>query len=274
MWGWWIASALAGAPEGVDVLAVEAWQERAIRLRRGPEACWRLEGRARNHVAVYRSGGLFGRPSQSDYVYEGPFVGILDHGKWTRFETTMEPASEAATSGADSDNWGVDWSIDVRPLVGTSVDLEPEAEDSDAAERGTNRAVSLVDGILDAIDADVTSTWAGWSDERSAVELTERYPLGDSKKFVELVTRFPEGRAVGSALDVTFPQRHRVPVEGSPVRITLLRPQAHIRTQMVDGEALPVYESISLAAGVFGFTVGYEQTLTYTKATACTPSAP
>ncbi|MEM6926962.1 MAG: hypothetical protein AAF602_08550, partial [Myxococcota bacterium] len=165
----------------------------------------------------------------------------------------------------------VDFHIPFYPLVGRLKDREAsEDPEGSAGQVSTSQAVSMVDRILDEIDADVTSTWSSWSDELGSVELYESYPLEEgSKRAVELVTRFPGGRPVGRSLDITFPKRHKVPVEGAPVRITLLRPQAHVRSQDVDGQPVPVYESMSLAAGALGFTVGFEQKVTYTEATAC-----
>lgn len=266
---WMTATALGSAPADVDVAAVEVWQARAIQLRRGPQACWRLEGTAKTHVAVYRPPSLFGRADQSDYVYAGTFEGTLDDGQWTRFRTEMAPASEAAKEGKDGDG-GTNWNIPVHPFVGRSVPHDDDGSDGMSGQSSTEEAVSLVDRLLDEMDADVTTTFSEWSDERGGVSLVEHYPLGS--KQVELVTFFPGGQPAAAALDVTFPHRYRVPVDGAPIRITLLRPQLHLRAQTVDGEALPVYESVSLAAGAFGFTVGFEQTLTYTKATACAPT--
>jgi len=287
--GLFVTTALAAPPEGVDVHAVGAWQDRAVALRRGPSACYRLEGTARSHIAVFRPPSLFSRGDQTDYVYEGTFSGRFEDGRWTDFTAEVEPTSEAARSDEEAE-----WSIPVHPLVGRGEvryrDPTPAEADGATARAevhigddgdgggvdgsgSAREAVSLLDTLLDEIDTDVTTTWSEWSDEHDAVELNERFPLGDSGKEVELVTRFPGGAPVPSALDVTFPKRHRVRVEGVPIRITLLRPQLHVRTQPVGGEPMPVYESLSLAVGAFGFTVGFEQRLTYARATPCEPAA-
>ena len=42
-----------------------------------------------------------------------------------------------------------------------------------------------------------------------------------------------------------------------------------MRTQVADGVALPVLESLSMGVGAFGFTVGYEQQLRYETAKPC-----
>ncbi|MEM6929189.1 MAG: hypothetical protein AAF602_19780, partial [Myxococcota bacterium] len=109
MFAWMATVALAGAPEGVDVQAVEVWQERAVRMRKGPAACWRLKGRARIDFAVYRPGGLFSSPSKKDYVYEGDIAGTLDDGSWTDIVVEFEPISQAAKDNDEVEDSDVDF---------------------------------------------------------------------------------------------------------------------------------------------------------------------
>ncbi|MEN0061511.1 MAG: hypothetical protein AAGA48_05135 [Myxococcota bacterium] len=279
---WWVGTALAAAPEGVDIEAVEVWQGRAADLRKGPKACWRLSGKAETHVAVFRPPTVFGRASQTDYVFEGTFSGTFEDGNWTAFTADMKPTSKAAQNSEEEDV-GIDWDVPVRPLVGRAPEDassqrrrgdDTSQDDEAASASGTREAITMLDTILDAVDADVTTTYAQWSDEPPGVELFEEYPIkdGSGRKTVDLRTFFPNGDAVPASLDVTFPKRHRI--KASPVRITLLRPQLHIRTQNIDGEAVPIYESVSLAGGALGFTVGFEQVLQYERATACEAPAP
>lgn len=278
-------AASAAPPPDVDLQAVETWQARATRLRRGPDSCWDLEGTARHQIAVFRPPTLFGRSQQTDYVYTGTFRGRLDQGTWTGFTAEMKPASPASVEAVEEER-GVDWKIPVRPLVGRAERSQDEDRrrrqargdddtDDDSTVDGQSsatEAVTLIDQILDAVDADVTTTYVEWSDEDGGLFVVERYPLSDrtSGKGVDLRTFFPQGSEVGTRLDVMFPRKHRV--GDFPLRITLLRPQLHVRTQALDGESLPTYESLSLAAGAVGFTVGFEQELRYTRATACVSS--
>ena len=59
-----------------------------------------------------------------------------------------------------------------------------------------------------------------------------------------------------------------------PVRIKIRDGQAHLVGHLHQDTVLPLAESLSFVVGVLGWTVGIEQSLTYTTATPCQIESP
>ncbi len=279
MWPLLIPLALAAPPDGVDVEDVDLWEARSEALLAGPQGCWELEGDARVRAAVFTPGGLLGKPSRVQTTLSGPWTGRMEDGLWTRLEHQLQPTQE----GGKLDVTG----LPLHPMVGR-VALQ-SGEDDDEQEAGQeggkvsagissegvtldaqawSKAANLVDDIIEAVDPEAVLAYASWDEARQGVEVVRSMPLGPRASADEVTLRsfLPlDGRP--RSLDVEFPARIRM---GSwPVRVTLIEPQLHLVSLPSPQGLLPAHESLSAILGVLGFTLGYEQTLAYRKATPC-----
>lgn len=275
----------AGPPPDLSLDDPDVWRQKGRILLEGPQdACVEVQGTARLEAVVFTPGSVLGEPEQIPLGIGGTFEGTLDKGTWTRLEATLEH------DDPDS-NWKID-DPKIRPITGKSkpVDRErsrdkpsddPEGEGNSeveisvegdrvalgASQSGTD-AVNMIDEVLDRIDPDVTYAWAQWDPTREGVVLEETIPLDDSRRPAEakLETLFPGG-GPPSELHLTFPERLKI--GDWPKRITVMNAQLHITAQQTPMGVLPAVESLSLVAGAFGFTFGFEQELRYLRARPC-----
>ena len=277
MWPLLISTALSAPPEGVDLEDIDHWETRSEALLAGPKGCWELEGDAHVRAAVFTPGGLLGKPSQVQATLQGPWSGRMEDGLWTRLDHQLEATEEQGTLDITG--------VPLHPMVGrvalkASEDGEQQEEGSGSVSAGISsegvvlgaqawsQAANLVDDIIEAMDPEAVLTYASWDEARQGIEVVRSMPLGRRASAEELTLRsfLPlDGRP--RSLDVEFPDRIRM---GSwPIRVTLLDPQLHLVSLPSDQGPLPAQESLSTILGVLGFTLGYEQTLTYRKATPC-----
>ncbi|MCB9780686.1 MAG: hypothetical protein H6742_19115 [Alphaproteobacteria bacterium] len=270
----------AMAAEGADDPL--PWEQASRALLDGPDTCIQLRGEVRYAVALYTPGGWLGRAQRRDLTQQGVLEGTLDHGFWTSLQATWPEAEEGAEEG-DEDVLEV---ARVRPIVGRRPKGEldgEEGEESEESEEGGSLSISLsgddtkvaadqgaqalgmLDGIIEDIDPAVTTSWIAWDEASDAVVLRQQVPLQQGGELM-VQTVFPD-MGPPTSLDAVFPRR--IAFREGPVRVVLRDAQLHLRGQQTSLGLVPVEESASAVVGVFGFTLGFEQRISYTGARAC-----
>ena len=262
-WALWMAGQAAPAPEVID--DIPRWEREARALLDGPDACVRVQGKVTLHVSLFTAGGWLSAGQRRDLVASGTFDGQLDHGTWTRLETTWEPSEgpDRLTPGR------------FHPIVGRLLPI-PEGEPAPATKielgsmsfvlgEGRDEAPGLLDQLLNEIDAETTASYTRWDDARGALDLFQEVPLDSGGRLV-VQTAFPDA-GPPTAMDATFPPK--VKVGGSMLKVALMDGQLHLRGRMTSLGALPGEEGLSVVVGALGFTAGYEQRVSYVRAAAC-----
>lgn len=278
----WMALALAAPPEGVDPDDFERWELAADRALDGPEGCWELTGQLRVDLALHTPATAFSRSDTTRWVAAGAWTGRLHDGTWERFAYELTEVTE--------DDGAVE--VPVFPVIGRidqdvveRIDAEPPPEedeggrtvavkigggggDDDGASGGAE-AINLFQEIVDGWNPATSVTFAQWSEADRHIELLQEFPITDATNapVVKVVSEFPEGANDLSRLDAQFPQR--VKLGEGLLKVKLMDTRFHLRQQRVGSTWLPQVEGFTLMAGVLGFTVGYEQQLSYATAQAC-----
>jgi hypothetical protein len=266
----------AARPPGLDVDAeLGRWEAQATALLDGPTGCWEFTGSVHLAASGYVPASRWTRPDRHDHHLRGPFTARFEGGQWRSFEYTLTPDEPS-----ESDE---DFEIPVWPLLGRSPEGgigggEPPPGEGGSITVGSEgvavkaqgkAAVNTLRRVLDEIDPATATAYAQWDERLDGVKVFQDFPLqeGRGSDVITFATGIPQGGALATTLDVTFPSRVRVG-EGL-VKATIFDAQGHVRTQVADGVALPVLESLSMGVGAFGFTVGYEQQLRYETAKPC-----
>lgn len=268
----WILLALAAlarpSPEALD--DIDRWHAGADRLLDGPRGCWILEGEARQVFRVHQSADRFSLPSKTELEASGPFIGRIEDGLWTRIDfqrTYSDPRREVV--------------VDLKPLVGRTPKSEGAEQGevslsvgSDGAQMAGSVAesMSLLRAAVERWTGSVETRYARWDEPSKTVQYLRHVAVSEgSNDTVEVVSSFPQGGELATRVDAVWPRRLKL---GSwPLRATLRDPQMHVLGFVHDGDVLPNAESVSLVVGVLGFTVGYEQHLTYGAAAPCPAGA-
>lgn len=270
MWLWMLfaqdpAPAVEAAqppPENLDDIV--AWEKAARLLIDGPDACVRVQGRVSVRVALYAAGGWLSPGTRRDVVAEGTFEGRLDHGVWTSLTTTWAPPEGPDALTLDR----------FHPIVGRLAPSPPDAPpdpgmqiklggSSFRVSGGSGEAPGLLDQLLEEIDAETTASYTRW--EGGAVELLQEVPLDSGERLV-VKTSFP-GAGPPTSMDATFPAKVRV---GSKLlKVTLMDAQLHLRGKTTPLGTLPGEEGVSVVMGTLGFTLGFDQRVSYQRAAAC-----
>ena len=276
------------------------WQEQAQALLKGPDACIEVQGTVRAQVSVYTPGGLWSAGGQYNALAQGTFTGRLDHGVWTRLDTTWTEAPDQSIVFIELDRF--------RPMVGRI----PERVDPDAAARafeadihgrytkdeiigmggpaedspgsmavthkdgrvgihldgGGEEALGLVYDVLAEIDPDGTALYVMWEEDQHRVRLTESVPISKDDSFT-IDTVFPGGDDP-TRLDVVFPKRLKVDDNG--VDVIIRDGQMHLRSQSTPLGVVPGVEGASAVLRMYGFTVGFDQRVAYERVRACPES--
>lgn len=270
---WLMALAIAAPPEGVELEDLDLWEKRSQALLDGPAGCWDFSGTVETTFAAYTPPTLFSRAQRHDRKLGGTFEGRFSDGHWLSFQYELEPKGDWGDE-ADSD-----FGVPLFPMMG-KIDQKvvkranPDEEGGAArveVKDASGRAMNLLHNVLDEINPATTIAHAEWSEPESGVVLYQDMPLKDGRNadVVTLTTYLPGGGEQATRLDAVFPRRVRVG-EGM-LKATIFDAQMHLRGQPDASGVLPALESVSLGIGVLGFTVGYEQKLTYARAATCPP---
>jgi hypothetical protein len=278
---WLLLTGLALAGE-VDLEDLDHWRTGSDAMLAGPEGCWRFAGQGRVTLAVYTPATMFSRSESHDYVTRGTFAGILRDGVWEDMVyVERDESGEPVPSDAPRSRWAMPFQP--RPVFGERVkpeDLdESEPAADDAAMTLTDGAVdtaNVVDRIIASIDPSITTAYAQWDAGKTQVEFVQNLPLSERARSKEITLRtvFPEGERA-SSLDVIFPRRIDVKDlvaedDKLPFRMVLMDTQAHLRAARTESMVLPGAETVSAVLGALGFTIGWEQRMTYSEARQCT----
>jgi hypothetical protein len=240
-----------------------------------------VQGRVRLQVSLYTPGGWISRGERSDVVGQGRFTGTLDQGVWTALQTTWDEAPTPAAGGIRVDR--------IHPIVGRlpatrgargETNGETEGDGDVAVAMGDEglrinvsdsgeAALGVLDETLESIDPGVTTAYVVWDEAARAVRLHQLVALGD-REDLEITVMFPED-GPPTRLDAVFPSVLKRREDG--LTFTARDAQLHLRGQVTDLGLVPGVEGISVVMGALGFTVGFDQRLSYDRVRAC-PSGP
>ncbi len=275
---WWMSVALAASPEGVDLDDISRWREGIAALGDGPAGCWDMRGDVAVRVAFLAAPDRFSSLGVREFAVAGPFTGRLSDGVWKDLEADfalVDPPKDVEPGEID---------LPVVPLVGRSVQesedgegftLSVDASDGNmdvAADAYGSQAMSLLRSAIEDWGSNVSTSYARWNEERGGVEWVEFVPIhADEKRSpeVEVTAFFPGGAPLPLELDAVWPRTIKIRPDGSIFRVTIKDAQMHVRSEVAAELLFPVVESASLILGFMGFTIGYEQKLTYRQASPC-----
>ena len=130
---------------------------------------------------------------------------------------------------------------------------------------GGEAAMGVLDETLEAIDPDVTTAYVVWDAPTRQVRLHQLVALGD-REDLEIVVRFPEN-GPPTQLDAVFPSVLKRKEDG--FTFTARDAQFHLRSKVTELGVVPGSEGVSLVMGALGFTVGFDQRVTYDRVRAC-----
>lgn len=283
-----IAAAAAAPPPGLNLDDVDAWEDAAFALTRGPVGkCWDITGFIAAELALYQPTSVFSSGGSESVTGSGTFSGRLEDGVWTSFTYSL--------TSSDGD---LTMDLPIMPLVGaidpsiitnlSEDDGEPEggevsvgAQPEEEPEGSRSISVSIGEGdpgdsvnlLRDSINewfsSSITTSFMRWDDARHGAELVIEVPTSDGWSAPSLMATafFPGGGRTATELDSVLPKR--LTLGEWPLRAKIMDGQLHLRGQVVEGMLLPSRESWSALLGVAGFTAGYEQRLVYRSVSEC-----
>jgi hypothetical protein len=269
-----LAFALFGAARATDPADDPRPYEEATRaLLNGPPGCRQVRGEGRLDLVFVRPGGWTGPGETVKSSAAGPFLWTIRDGLW-----------DATPAKLVSIGDGPDLKLEnLLPVIGTTGDGEERGEEGgeisvskDKDGKSTidvsgesQRALSIVDQVLEEVAAEATLSWVEPAADGGKVLFQRAIVKGAPRdEPLEIRTRFDaEGGA--TAVDILFPKRVRIEADefiGKPV---LLDAQVHVRAQRTPDGPVVTRESASFVIGLFGFTLGVDQALTYTGTRPC-----
>ncbi len=264
------------------------WEDASRVLIDGPGGCIQVRGSVDMTLAIYRPGGWMGPGETTKIPAKGSFEGTLKDGAWTRLVTDFQ---ERAETGGKADEFEFDRFHPVIGRITPQTDRgeppeEPEESDGDevsisiggdgtqvAVDQGSSEAMNILDEIMDQVESDVNLSYSGWDASTESVVLHQVVPMEERGDAIyQVVTLFPNG-GPPTRLDAVFPKRWRMPIDDSPVKVTLMNGQLHIRGTATELGVIPTEEGASIVAGVLGFTFGFDQHIRYTSVRQCPDEA-
>ena len=266
-----ITLAQAAEPPPFEVLDdIERWESGQDALILGPEGCWELEGKATQTLTVYQPPDFFAAARSEEFRFEGTFRGVLRDGSWSYIDQALKPTREL--------KWDLDGALGVTPLIGRMPDHDSHSEGTEISVSNDGAAISgavaggvnLLQEVIEALSGPAETSVAQWDRAAGAVNYLREVCMELSNKPIEVTTRFPAGGDKADRVDVIWPKL--IKVGEWPLVAKIRDAQAHVVGHRQGDLTLPWAESISVNVGAWGFTLGWEQTLTYTRATQCSAS--
>lgn len=257
-------SVWAAPPEGVDPDDYSRWESATHDAFQGPAGCWDLTGALRVDGALHSAGTAWVRGDTFRVSGAGTWQGRLIDGTWSSFEYIWADATEQRLD------------IPIYPVVGrirpesvhnrTPSDSPPSVS---AATDGSTEAINLFHTVVDSWEPAGHTTMSEWNEALGAVQLLQDIPLrsGNNPPVITVTAVFPGGQPFPTAIDAVFPPR--VAVGDWPARVNLIDTRVHLRQLRVEDQVLPQAEGFKVTAGFMGFTMGYEQQISYTTASRC-----
>ena len=283
---WFLALALAAAPDGIDPDDFGHWEAAADRALDGPAGCWDLTGAVRVDAGLHSPGTAFVRGDTYRVTGVGTWEGRIEDGEWKDFTYAWRELTGAAL---DIPIWPLVGKIEQSVVTnatpenvkekaadGSSVVInfnDDEEEEGGSGGSGSTEAINVFHEVVDNWEPAGSTTMSEWSDELGAIRLIQDIPLLDkvNPPTVTVTSIFPNGDEHPTVIDAAFPKR--IKLGEWPLKVTLMDTQFHLRQQPVGSYVLPQVEGFTLMGGLLGFTLGYEQQLTYATAQACTSDA-
>lgn len=286
MWMLIVAGALAGPPQGVELEDIGRWTQGVKQLTAGPSGCWELSGEVSVRAVLISPADRFTGVGRMELAVEGSLSSRIEEQRWTRMDHDLRSVGGEIEPEQLHE-------FPVVPLIGTfdaelldrnqdgrlgestegqdSLSVSLSGDGVEVESQGAE-AVELLRAAIEEWGGSVSTGYARWSEERGGVEWLEHVPLYDDRARspeIEVVSLFPDGQELPVALDARWPRTVKVRPEGTPFAITFKNPQMHLRAEPVGEVLIPAVESVSFVVGIMGFTLGYEQTITYMSAAPC-----
>jgi hypothetical protein len=260
-------SALAMEPPPPALLDdLDRWEAGMEEVLAGPSGCWDFVGEIRQVVTLHQPPDFFSTARMETVVLKGQFTARLDAGRWVVLD--VKPDEEDGEQRLDLPVVPVVGKLPVRSDEATeavSVSISPEAIQVSTV---FGSSVSLLHEAVDAWAGRTETALAEWDADRQAVLFRREIPVTErDSRPIRVDVRFPQAGAHADRIDAVWPRV--VKVGRWPVRGTIRDAQMHVQTFLHGEHSLPRAESLSLVAGFLGFTMGYEQTLTYRSAAVC-----
>lgn len=282
---------VAGPPPWVDVEDIQRWEGGAEALLDGPPGCWLFEGQVEVRLAMHQAPDGYSGPRRAEERFRGTFVGQMADGDWKRFDYQLTDR-----------RGGIGLEVPIFPLIGRMdqrvVNQERRARAGSGAQIGVGRAevdeaegrgtftvsfngrsvrfsiddISPMNLLRKAVDdwgSDVSTAYAQWNDDTHGVMLFRDVPIDNSPRAPEVVVKsfFPGGRPMPTRMDAIWPKK--VVLGKFPAKVHLRNAQMHLRGTYAYDMVLPTVEVVALLVNALGYNLGYEQKITYTRASSC-----
>jgi hypothetical protein len=260
-------SALAMDPPAPELLDdLDRWESGMDAVLAGPAGCWDFEGEIRQVVTLHQPPDFFSAARTETVTVAGEFNARLDAGHWVAINVRSDVADGEQKL-----------EVPVVPVVG-KLPIQPDDDPGAVSVNVSQEAirVSTVFGSSVSLLHEAVDAWAGrtetalaeWDADADAVMFRREIPVTEKdNRPIRVDVRFPEAGLHPDRIDAVWPRV--VKVGRWPVRGTIRDAQMHVRTYVYGEHLLPRAESLSLVAGFLGFTLGYEQTLTFRSAAIC-----
>ena len=301
MWLSILATSLAGPmPEDLMIDDLyDRWEHGASRMMKEQKGgCWVMTGEVSTTFISYSSGGLWSGPTEDRETVSGTFRGVFRDGGWTSFFVTypegIDPESKAAGVSGILPFYGENGEVtnnlpksEKEESEDSSEEPPPKKKRKKKSKRHEQYEKQESSASIDFGDLLKNSTVVSvpkWNPERDGVEVRmdvspaedEAVKLGDmvSHSFHPGGGPLPDSvdfymsRNVSFRLSTLLKGQLPFPSFLMP-NLTIKDAQYHIRGKGVGEHVLPRAESISLVAGVMGFTVGIEEVIRYQSAATC-----
>lgn len=272
------SSAPAAGPPPLELLDdLNRWEAGQDALIEGPRGCWELSGRGKLVVTLHQPPDFLSAARNQAYVFEGPFTARMVDGTWKELKSELKAAKE--------DELEVD--IDLHPLFGVRPETNEEIEEVSIELGGGDPQISasldqsanLLRRAIDELTGSVETSLAQWDAEQEAVVYLREVPVSDKdRRAVKVNVRFPGAGPHADRLDAVWPRM--VKVGEWPLFVKVRDGQAHLQGFVHEGAGgavvLPLAETMSFVVGALGYTLGFEQAMTYEGATPCSepPAGP
>ncbi len=262
-----------GAPTRELLDDIPRWEDGQDALLDGPAGCWDLQGDVKQVMTLHQPPDFFSSARNESFPMTGTIRGRLVDGIWTG-----ELVQDVKADGHE-----LELEVPVYPLFGSRPENEVKTDNQELSisigdgstkmSGSIGQSVNILREAVDAFSGSVETSLAQWDEEQKAVLLLREMPLSDNdNRRIEVTVRFPDGQATADRVDVVWPKL--VKVGEWPFKVKLRDAQMHAVGHPHGDIMLPWAESLSLVAGAMGYTVGFEQTVTWRKATPCDVGPP
>jgi len=264
-----VTTVLAVEPPSRELLDdLDRWESGMDAVLAGPPGCWEFTGELRQVATLHQPPDFFSASRSQTFTREAPFTGRLEDGHWMDIVVSEETSSETELE------------LPVIPLMGRTGGGATDGSESEEGARVSlskdrvevshlfASSVSLLHEAVDAWAGRTETSFAQWDGEQEAVLFLREIPVTETdQRPIRVDVRFPEAAPRPDRVDAVWPRV--VKVGKWPLRITIRDAQMHLLTHPHGDVSLPRLESLSLVTGFLGFTLGYEQVLTFRSATPC-----